>query len=67
MNNINLHDAFVGQGCEERQSPQPAVTVEAGAIWMHAYDAVTTKAGRYVQGARGNDPFGGLNYLDCKR
>jgi FAD/FMN-containing dehydrogenase len=29
---------------------QPAVSVGAGAIWLHVYDAVTTKAGRYVQG-----------------
>jgi FAD/FMN-containing dehydrogenase len=50
MNDITMHDAFVGQGCEERQTPQPAVTVGAGTIWMHTYDAVTTKAGRYVQG-----------------
>jgi len=50
MNSITMHDAFVPQGCDGRQAPQPAVTVEAGAIWMHTYDAVTTKAGRYVQG-----------------
>jgi FAD/FMN-containing dehydrogenase len=50
MNNIVIHDAFVGQGCEGSQAPQPAVTVEAGAIWMDAFDAVTTMAGRYVQG-----------------
>lgn len=50
MNKITLHDAFVGKRCERKQAPQPAVTVEAGAIWMHTYDAVTTKAGRYVQG-----------------
>jgi FAD/FMN-containing dehydrogenase len=50
MNNITMHDAFVPQGCQGKQAPQPAVTVEAGAIWMHTYDAVTTKAGRYVQG-----------------
>src|SRR6266480_4456562 len=42
--------AFVGKGCDGKHVPQPAVTVEAGAIWMQAYDAVTTKAGRYVQG-----------------
>ena len=30
--------------------PQPAVSVGAGAIWLHVYDAVTTKALRYVQG-----------------
>jgi FAD/FMN-containing dehydrogenase len=50
MNRIVVHDAFVARGCEARQAPQPAVTVGAGAIWMHVYDAVTTKAGRYVQG-----------------
>jgi FAD/FMN-containing dehydrogenase len=50
MNAIELHDAFVGEGCQSRQAPQPAVTVEAGAMWIDAYDAVTTKVGRYVQG-----------------
>ncbi|MGA9866114.1 MAG: FAD-binding oxidoreductase [Acetobacteraceae bacterium] len=50
MNGIVLHDAFVPQGCAGKLAAQPAVTVEAGAIWMHVYDAVTTKAGRYVQG-----------------
>ncbi len=50
MNDIALHDAFVGQGCAGKQTPQPAVTVGAGAMWINAYNAVTTKAGRYVQG-----------------
>ena len=50
MNAIELHEAFVGQGCNGRQAPQPAVTVEAGAMWIDAYDAVTTKGDRYVQG-----------------
>jgi FAD/FMN-containing dehydrogenase len=50
MNNIALHDAFVAAGCGTVQEPQPAVSVAAGAIWMHTYAAVTTKAGRYVQG-----------------
>jgi FAD/FMN-containing dehydrogenase len=50
MNATTLHDAFVGTGCEGQYEPQPAVTVEAGAIWGQVYDAVTTKAGRYVQG-----------------
>ena len=50
MNRIVLHDAFVGQGCAGAVMPQPAVIVEAGAMWMHTYDAVTTRAGRYVQG-----------------
>ena len=47
MNRIELHDAFVGQGCSDR--PQPAVSLGAGVVWLHAYAAVT-KAGRYVQG-----------------
>ena len=32
------------------QAPQRAVTVGSGTIWLQAYDAVTTKAGAYVQG-----------------
>lgn len=50
MNRIALHDAFVGQGCEGQAAPQRAVTVEAGAMWGQVYDAVTTRAGGYVQG-----------------
>jgi FAD/FMN-containing dehydrogenase len=50
MNRITVHDAFVGAGCKGTQAPQPAVTIEAGAIWMPVYEAVTTQAGRYVQG-----------------
>jgi FAD/FMN-containing dehydrogenase len=50
MNAVTMHDAFIGAGCAGRHRPQQAVTVEAGAIWGHVYDAVTTRAGRYVQG-----------------
>jgi FAD/FMN-containing dehydrogenase len=50
MNDIALHDAFVGAGCEGHIAPMRAVTVGAGAIWAHVYDAVTTQAGGYVQG-----------------
>ena len=50
MNGIVLHDAFVGQGCGGKVGAQAAVTLDAGAMWIDAYDAVTTKAGRYVQG-----------------
>jgi FAD/FMN-containing dehydrogenase len=50
MNGIALHDAFVAQGCAGKQAPQPAVVIGAGAIWAQAYDAVTTRGGRYVQG-----------------
>ena len=50
MEGVVLHDAFVGSGCEGRSAPQPAVSVEAGAIWGRVYDEVMVKAGRYVQG-----------------
>jgi FAD/FMN-containing dehydrogenase len=50
MRGIELHDSFTPQGCEGRVVPAPAVSVGAGAIWLEAYDAVTTKGGRYVQG-----------------
>ena len=48
MNAISLHDAFAPAG--SRAAPVPAVTIEAGAMWVDVYDAVTTKAHRYVQG-----------------
>lgn len=50
MRDITLHDAFVPVGCERTMAPSPAVSVEAGAVWMDVYDVVTTTAGRYVQG-----------------
>jgi len=50
MHDITMHEAFVPQGCKGRYAPQRAVTIGSGAIWMQAYDAVTTKGGAYVQG-----------------
>ena len=50
MNEISLYSAFVPKGCLGTQRPQQAVTLGAGVIWLHAYDAVTTKGGQYVQG-----------------
>ncbi len=50
LNDIALHQDFVPQGCAGKVAAQPAVTMGAGVIWIHAYDAVTTKAGQYVQG-----------------
>ncbi len=50
MHDATMHEAFVPEGCDGKQVAQRAVTCGAGAIWMQAYDAVTTKAGAYVQG-----------------
>jgi FAD/FMN-containing dehydrogenase len=50
MQAIELHDSFVPQGGAGVVEPEPAVSVGAGAIWIDAYNAVTTVAGRYVQG-----------------
>ncbi|MBV9102341.1 MAG: FAD-binding oxidoreductase [Candidatus Eremiobacteraeota bacterium] len=48
MSEIVAHDAFVPERCSS--APVPAVSVGAGAIWLHLYQAVTTQHGRYVQG-----------------
>lgn len=50
LNQVRLHDTFVGQGCAGTRAPQPAVSIGAGAMWIDAYAEVTTRAGRYVQG-----------------
>ncbi|MBV8417236.1 MAG: FAD-dependent oxidoreductase, partial [Verrucomicrobia bacterium] len=50
MNRITVHEMFVCSGCEDQATATPAVTVEAGVIWGQVYDAVVSKAGRYVQG-----------------
>ncbi len=50
MNDIEIDTAFVPRGCGRTFQPQPAVTVGAGTIGMQAYDAVTTRGGKYVQG-----------------
>ena len=50
MNAVAVRDQFIPADCESFQKAQPAVTIEAGAIWAKAYNEVTTKNGRYVQG-----------------
>jgi FAD/FMN-containing dehydrogenase len=48
MDKVTLHDAFVPEG--SGAAPVPAVSLGGGCIWLHAYQAVTGGAGRYVQG-----------------
>jgi FAD/FMN-containing dehydrogenase len=48
MDAITVHDAFTSAG--SGAVPVPAVSVGAGCMWLHAYQAVTAGAGRYVQG-----------------
>ena len=48
MNKVTVHDAFVPKGSSD--APVPAVSAEAGAVWIDLYHAVTLEAGRYVQG-----------------
>lgn len=50
MKKITIHESFVPEGCRASNAVQHAVTIESGALWIHAYDAVTTKNNRYVQG-----------------
>ncbi|MGH9442703.1 MAG: FAD-binding oxidoreductase [Thermoanaerobaculia bacterium] len=50
MSSVTVHDTFTPKGCEGKIAPTPAVSAGSGAMWIDLYDAVTTKAGRYVQG-----------------
>jgi FAD/FMN-containing dehydrogenase len=50
MNRVDMHDAFVPSGAAPGTRALPAVSIGAGAMWIDAYDAVTTRGGRYVQG-----------------
>jgi FAD/FMN-containing dehydrogenase len=50
MNQVTVHEAFVASGCGGKAQPVPAVSTEAGAMWIDLYNAVTSRAGRYVQG-----------------
>lgn len=47
MDDVTVHDAFTPQGSDA--APVPAISVGAGAMWLHAYQAAAS-AGRYVQG-----------------
>ena len=48
MRGIELHESFVPRAAAA--APRPAVSLEAGVRWLEAYEAVTTRGGRYVQG-----------------
>ncbi|WHZ13149.1 MAG: hypothetical protein OJF60_003590 [Burkholderiaceae bacterium] len=50
MNAVRLRDDFVPAGAPAGTPPSQAATIGAGAVWADAYHAVTTQAGRYVQG-----------------
>jgi len=47
MRHIVMHDHFVPNGCAQGGT---AVSIEAGARWLEAYEEVTVRHGRYVQG-----------------
>jgi FAD/FMN-containing dehydrogenase len=48
MDGVTVHDAFTPQGSSA--PPAPAVSCGGGAMWLHAYKAVSVEGGRYVQG-----------------
>jgi FAD/FMN-containing dehydrogenase len=50
LNEVRLLEDFVAEGCAGKMAPTPAVSLGAGCMWIDAYSAVTTRAGRYVQG-----------------
>lgn len=50
LDSLEMHDAFVPEGCEGTVPPQAAVSVGSGAKFIQLYDLVTRQHGRYVQG-----------------
>lgn len=50
MDQVVIHDSYPATDTDGQPVQVPAVSIGAGAIWMHVYDAVTSGAGRYVQG-----------------
>jgi FAD/FMN-containing dehydrogenase len=56
MRQVTVHEAFRPLG--SRAAAVAAVSLGAGCIWLDAYKAVTTEAGRYVQG-------GGCTTVGC--
>ncbi len=50
MNQVQLHDSFVADGCAGKAAGVPAVSCGAGAMWIDLYNTVTTEGARYVQG-----------------
>ncbi len=50
MRQVSVHDAFVPRGCAATEAGSPAVSLGAGTRWIEAYEEVTVKHGRYVQG-----------------
>lgn len=51
LRGLELHDGFVPRGGEGGELPAQAVSVGAGARWLDVHEFVTTRHGRYVQGA----------------
>jgi hypothetical protein len=41
MRRVTIENAFVPRGCTAGKAHMPAVTIEAGARWIDAYDEVT--------------------------
>jgi len=55
MREMEFHDSFVPQGCEDHEGKWkgngiPAVTLEAGLTWMDVYAAASLDRDLYVQG-----------------
>lgn len=50
MKKVKFDNSFSPLGCPTDEKNLAVVTVGAGSRWLQAYDEVTTKHGRYVQG-----------------
>lgn len=50
MRRVQIQKAFLPVSCSPTHKRVPAVSVEAGVRWLEAYQEVTVRDGRYVQG-----------------
>lgn len=50
MREVRMIENFTPEGGDGKTAPVPAVSVEAGAVWIDVYDLVTVKGGRFVLG-----------------
>lgn len=50
MRQVKIEDAFLPRGCPSSHKRASAVSVQAGTRWLEAYQEVTVRNGRYIQG-----------------
>ncbi len=50
MNKYEIHKKFLCQGCEGKEEPRRAVSIQTGSRWMPVYNKVMGESDLYIQG-----------------